>query len=247
MITHTSHSPFPVQLSPWIMTQTWNDVLFIHFQVDPDELRDKVPKQLTIDTYNGMARISLVAFNVTNFRGRLLPPIPFAHSFPELNVRTYVTVNGKPSVYFFSLDAWHRLAVLGARTFFHLPYFYARQTFEKVGDTFRFSSKRESVKGAEVECLVSYRPISTPFSYEKGSLDYWLTERYRLYTAYKHYLYYVDIHHTKWVLQRAEATIEKNTAISSCNLTIAKEEPLLHYAKQKKALFWPLKREIYVN
>ncbi|CAI6285703.1 hypothetical protein NRS6120_13330 [Bacillus subtilis] len=83
-------------------------------------------------------------------------------------------------IYFFSLDADHRLAALGARTFFHLPYFYADMKAEKNGDGIDYVSKRKDDKEAAFHA--AYRPISAPFTAEKDSLDYWLTERYRLYT-----------------------------------------------------------------
>ena len=37
--------------------------------------------------------------------------MPGISAFPELNVRTYVTLGGKPGVWFLSLDAANRLAV----------------------------------------------------------------------------------------------------------------------------------------
>lgn len=113
------------------MRQTWNDVLFAHWPVDVSILRALVPSVLELDTYNGQAWISMLPFMLTNLRARYLPAIPGARAFPELNLRTYVTYKGKPGIYFFSLDADHRLAVLGARTFFHLPYFYADMKAKK--------------------------------------------------------------------------------------------------------------------
>ena len=54
-----------------------------------------------------------------------MPPVPTAHAFLELNVRTYVTLDGRPGVWFFSLDAASTLAVIGARLGIRLPYFRA--------------------------------------------------------------------------------------------------------------------------
>lgn len=66
------------------MRQTWNDVLFAHWPVDPSILRDKVPSVLELDTYNGMAWISVLPFMLMDLRARFLPPIPGAHSFLNL-------------------------------------------------------------------------------------------------------------------------------------------------------------------
>ncbi|WP_406590203.1 YqjF family protein [Bacillus atrophaeus] len=226
----------------WIMRQTWNDVLFAHWPVDPSIIRDKVPSVLELGTYNGMAWISVLPFMLTDLRARFLPPIPGAHSFPELNFRTYVTYKGKPGIYFFSLDADHRLAVQGARTFFHLPYFYADMNAEKSGDIIQYASKRKDARSAKAEFSASYRPISAPFTAEKKSLDYWLTERYRLYTSHNNKLYFEDIHHHPWMLKRAEAHFTINTTAEAHGIQLPHSEPLLHYAEKQDVLFWPLRR-----
>lgn len=129
----------------WIMRQTWNDVLFAHWPVDVSILRAMVPPVLELDTYNGQAWISMLPFMLTNLRARFLPAIPGARAFPELNLRTYVTYKGKPGIYFFSLDADHRLAVPALASFFHLPYF-TRIWKPKNGDRIDYVSKRKMTK-----------------------------------------------------------------------------------------------------
>jgi len=107
------------------MAQTWNDLLFAHWPVAPNVLRALVPPELPLDTYDGTAWLAVTPFHMTGIRARGLPPIPGLSRFPELNVRTYVILDGKPGVYFFSLDVTSRMAVWGARTFYRLPYFHA--------------------------------------------------------------------------------------------------------------------------
>ncbi len=227
------------------MTQTWNDLLFAHWRVDPDIIRNKIPSCLDIDTYEGISWVGIIPFELTHLRARFLPPMPFAQSFPELNLRTYVTHKWKPGVYFFSLDVEDHLAVFGARTFFHLPYFYAQMVVVKKREQIQYYSKRKDSKGPEVEFKASYYPTSEPFLSKKGTLDYWLTERYRLYTTYKNQLYYEDIHHKPWLLQNAEAIIHRNTIATPHKIALPQTKPLLHYAKRQKVLFWPLKRSRY--
>src|ERR1044071_7838186 len=99
--------------APWIMTQTWHDLLFAHWPIDPRVLRASVPLPLALDIFDGRAWVGVV------------PPPPRLSSFPELNVRTYVTVGGRPGVYFFSLDATSPIAVWSAKRIFRLPYFRA--------------------------------------------------------------------------------------------------------------------------
>jgi len=120
-LTDTAHRPWPLPERPWIMTQTWHDLLFAHWPVDKERLRAKLPPGIALDLFDGQAWLGVVPFRMSNVAPRGLPALPWVSAFPELNVRTYVTRDGKPGVYFFSLDAANPLAVQTARTLFHLP------------------------------------------------------------------------------------------------------------------------------
>jgi uncharacterized protein YqjF (DUF2071 family) len=115
------------------MAQSWHDLLFAHWTVDTAMLRPHIPAKLEIDTFDGQAWLGIVPFSVTGVRLRWTPPLPWLSAFPELNVRTYVTAQEKPGVWFFTLDAANALAVAAARLTFHLPYFRARNA-GKPGD-----------------------------------------------------------------------------------------------------------------
>ena len=105
------------------MAQSWHDLLFAHWALPVDTLRPLIPAPLEIDTYHGIAWMGIAPFRMTAVRIRGIPALPGLSVFPELNVRTYVTMGGKPGVFFFSLDAGSRPAVAVARCWFHLPYF----------------------------------------------------------------------------------------------------------------------------
>src|SRR5919204_5477516 len=124
----TSHRPYPMPAGSWIMAQRWSHLLFAHWPVDIDALRAIVPPSLPLDTFDGAAWLSIVPFYLSHLRPRWLPALPWVSAFPELNVRTYVTLGGKPGIYFFSLDAGSPLAVAGARAIYRLPYFRASMT-----------------------------------------------------------------------------------------------------------------------
>ncbi|MBB6450569.1 hypothetical protein HNR44_002552 [Geomicrobium halophilum] len=237
MFTNTSHRPFPLPKGPWFMTQTWQEVLFAHWPLSPDSLQSKIPEPLEMDTYNGNAWIGILPFHLTHLRARLLPPIPFVQTFPEINVRTYVTYRGQPGIYFFSLDASHWLTVFGARSFFHLPYHYAHIKIKKKKGYIYYYSQRENNRFE-----ASYQPTSPVFTAAKHSLEYWLSERYRLYTSHKKQLYSLDIHHRPWQLQTADAVFTKNSLAASHQISLPSTTPLLHYAKKQKVFFWPLRR-----
>lgn len=122
----TDHRPWPLPDGPWAWRQSWHDLLFAHWPVAAAELRPLIPSALTVQEFAGRAWLGVVPFRMTGVTRRPLPPLPGLSAFPELNLRTYVELGGKPGVWFFSLDAASLLAVRIARLLFHLPYFHAR-------------------------------------------------------------------------------------------------------------------------
>src|SRR3954452_19710485 len=124
------------------MGQTWNDLLFAHWPVDPDALREHIPEQIPLDTFDGSAWIGVTPFLVSGMRARLTLPTPGLARFPEINVRTYATIDGKSGIWFFSLDAASRLAVEVARRVYRVPYFPARMAARRDGERIQYSHRR---------------------------------------------------------------------------------------------------------
>ena len=125
-----------------LMHQTWGKLLFMHWPISAELLRPLIPQELEIDTFDDKAWIGVVPFTMWGIRASFLPSIPGTSAFHELNVRTYVHYQGVPGVWFFSLDAASRLAVWGARRFYHLPYFNAEMDLRQNGNTIEYSSQR---------------------------------------------------------------------------------------------------------
>jgi uncharacterized protein YqjF (DUF2071 family) len=226
--------------APWIMTQTWNDLLFAHWPVDRRLLQERLPAGLPVDVFDGQAWLGIVPFHITNLAPRGVPSIPFVSAFAELNVRTYVTLEGKPGVYFFSLDAASALAVAGARTLFYLPYFTASMTVNVSGDTVHYSSSRDTtVASARFEG--SYRPIGSVQPPVPGTLEHFLTERYCLYTIDgSRRVRRLQIHHPPWPLQLADAEIRVNTMADAAGVRLPKTKPLLHFSKRQDTVGWAM-------
>src|SRR5882757_4330843 len=126
----TTHRPYPLPSRPWVMTQRWHDLLFAHWAMDAESVRPLLPAPLRpfLDTFDGKAWVGVIPFWMSRVKVRGLPAVPGLSTFAEMNVRTYVTVNGKPGVYFFSLDAENLPAVYAARMGFSLAYFYAKMS-----------------------------------------------------------------------------------------------------------------------
>lgn len=230
--------PWRLPRRPWTMIQVWNDLLFAHWPVPPGTLRPLVPDALQLDTFDGEAWVGIVPFRVARSRPRALPPIPGMASFPELNLRTYVTLNGKPGVYFFSLDAASLLAVIGARVGFQLPYFYARMACARRDGEVIFASRRRLPGPKPAVFAARYAPEGSPFEPVPGTLDHWLAERYCLYTIVAGRPFRADIHHRPWSLQRAGGEITHNTLAAAHGITLPDRPPLLHFAREQPTLIW---------
>jgi uncharacterized protein YqjF (DUF2071 family) len=221
------------------MRQTWRDLLFAHWPVPYEQLRALVPSELELDTYDGRCWVAVAPFHMSGIRGRYMPPIPGGSALAELNVRTYVSYDSKPGVYFFSLDAASRLAVWAARAFYKLPYYFSRMSVQEHDGWFHYTAwRRES----PAEFQGRYRPVSTVELRAPGSLEHWFSERYCLYTVWRGRVFRCEIHHARWPLQDAEAEISINTMAAAAGLTAPSRIPLLHYSKQLDVLIWPLEK-----
>lgn len=239
ILRDVAHRQWPLPRGPWVIRQTWEDLLFMHWPVRPDALRSLIPAGLALDTYEGQAWVSVVPFRMTGVRVRGLPPIPTATRLPELNVRTYVSVGGKPGVLFVSLDAGSPLAVAVARAAFFLPYYNARFTIARKGDTIRYAARRTHAGAAPVALAVAYRPTGPAAAACRGTLEDWLTARYCLYSVSpRGRLYRGEIHHAPWPLRPAEAEITRNTMASGQGIALPDTPPLLHYAPRLDILAW---------
>ena len=243
ILTITGHRPWPMPSSPWVMTQTWNDLLFAHWPVDAAALREKIPSGFELDEFEGQAWVGVVPFYMTNVSPRGVPNLPWMSEFAELNVRTYVRVGGDPGVYFFSLDAANPVAVGAARTMFHLPYFSADMTVEERDGWIHYESRRSSASAPPGEFVARYRPTGNARPPVKGTLDYFLTERYCLFTVDSSYhACRADIHHPPWPLQLAEAQISVNTMADAAGIRLPVVAPLFHFSKRQDMVAWMLRR-----
>jgi uncharacterized protein YqjF (DUF2071 family) len=168
--------------------------------------------------------------------------VPGVSRFPELNVRTYVVLDGKPGIFFLSLDAASTLAVFAARRAYRLPYFRARMTIERRDGQIRYESERRSPDGEPAAFAAQYGPRGAVTRAAKGSLEYFLTERYCLYTVDETGRpLRADIQHPPWPLQPAGAAVATNTMTRPWRIDLPAEPPLLHYAGLQQVVIWPLR------
>ncbi len=245
VLNRTEHRPYPLPEGSWVLRMRWRDLLFMHWPVVESTLRPLVPPVLKLDTFDGSAWLGVTPFGMEHARPRFLPAVPWLSNFPELNLRTYVTHRGKPGIWFFSLDAHNPVAVRLARATFGLPYFDAEISCGVRGDVVHYRSVRTHKGAPPARFVASYRPVGEQFGSRAGTLEYFLTERYCLYSAGVNGERHVrrgDIHHELWPLQRAEAEIEELEMISQIGVTLPETEPLLHYARRLDVVAWAPKR-----
>jgi uncharacterized protein len=234
-VEETDHRPWPLPSEPWVMGQTWDDLLFAHWRVDATALSGLVPAGLEVENHDGSAWLGVTPFELNGLRARGMYALPFVSSFRELNVRTYVTHDGKPGIWFLSLDASSQVAVEVARRLYKLPYFNARISLERRAGRVVY----ECVRNERKTFSASYRGLGDPTRPRPGSLEHFLTERYCLYAADRGRLYRAEIHHRPWPLQPAEAEIDLNTMPPD---ELALEGgSILHFSGRQDVVIWPLR------
>jgi uncharacterized protein YqjF (DUF2071 family) len=234
-LKETAHRPWPVpEDRSWVMGQTWDDLLFAHWRVPAAAVREHVPAGLEVDEFDGSAWLGVTPFVVTGLRARGLVPLPLVSSFLELNVRTYVTRDARPGIWFFSLDASSQVAVAAARRLYRLPYFRATITCRRRNGRVVYDCARDDGKAFSG----SYEPTGPVSVAQPGTLEHFLAERYCLYAEDRGRLFRADIHHRPWPLQPADASIELNTMPP--DWLRLDGEPVLHYSARQDVVIWPL-------
>lgn len=230
-----THRPWPLTERPWILEQDWLDLLFLHWEISPSALQLKLPEGLELDTYDGVAWLGLVPFSMKGVGPRGFPKPKFISDFPEINVRTYVVSDGKPGVFFFSLDIPNALPVWLARTFFHLPYFKADMDVRKANDgNIHYKSE---VEGRTFDAL--FHGLS-PVTLKNGSFEDWATERYCLYSHNEKNgkLYRGEIQHQRWPLKQARYEIRSNTMLKEFD--VGRQHPSALFCPKISVAAWAI-------
>lgn len=208
----------------------WRQLLFENYPVDPATVDAHLPDALDVDTYDGSAWLSVVPFTNVAVRPKGFPErlgIPL----PELNLRTYVTYDGVPGVYFFSLDAQGAISVIGARLFQSLPYYYARISLSCESGRVQFESHRRHPGARPASYEGTYWPTDEPFEAPERPLAEFLLERYRLYTESQDgTLRFTPVDHEPWTLYPAAADVERNTLFGANGFEMPDSEPVRFYS-----------------
>ena len=216
------HLPFPMPKRSHSLVQEWRNLSFLHWEVEPEKLKQYIPEDVEIDYFNGKSYVGVIPFLMKNVRPRYLPVVPGISTFPEFNIRTYVKKNGKAGVLFLTLDAQSRVTCAYAPRAYGLPYNYAKCKLKIKEDIFQWESRR-SKEGFELKgkCVA----ISEEMQAEPNSIEEFLFERYSLYVKHKNTSKMAYTLHEPWIFKEGKATLSVNTLTESYDLGI--KNPLI--------------------
>ena len=214
-----------------ILRQDWHHLLFLHWKIPADALRSALPPALTVDLFQGEAWVSLIPFTIRNSRPAFSPPIPYIGDFHEVNVRTYVRLGSRPGIYFFSLDAASWSAVLAARAAFKLPYHFARMEMRIEDALVHYHSERKWPGPVPATCTIGYKLASERLDTAKpGTIEYFLIERYTLFTESDGVIYEAEVEHEPYRLRSGMVEKLEETLVWAAGLKHADQPPLVHYS-----------------
>ena len=235
IILNTTHRTWALPAGKWAYYQEWNHVLFLHWKVSARELQTLLPAHLTLDLYEGTAWVSLVPFTMEKMRPNGMPAFTPISNFHEINVRTYVTAEGKPGVYFLNIEAQKYLSAYIARKTSGLP--YEKSVIKRaINHSQHTYTSTNQVKAFQLNAAFE---TGSPITH-KPPLNTWLTERYCLYLGDNGQLYRYQIHHHPWELQEVQIK-NLTTAYAIGNISLHTPPDLAHYSKGVQVIAW--KRE----
>jgi len=203
------------------MRQQWLDLAYLHWRYDPAEVQRLLPAGLEVDTFDGSAWVGLIPFSMRGIGLGKGPGVPYLGSFAEVNVRTYVVRNGRPGVWFFSLDVDRLLPALVARAVYRLPYCWGRTTHRRVGDSTSTLVRRRwpaRVTDSSLEIAVGAPVVA-------DELDVFLTARWGLYSRGLRGLRYAPVDHEPWPLRTARLVSLDDSLVQAAGLPAPQGDP----------------------
>ena len=235
------HRPWPAPARPPTLRMRWCDLAFLHWPVPASALKKHLPPGLELDVFEGQAWVGVVPFRMEDVAPRGVPALPWLSAFAELNLRTYVVAEGKPGVWFFTLDAANPVAVRVARALMHLPYFDAAMRCEKREGWTHYASERTHRGAAAAELRARYRATGAASPVQRATLEHWLVERYCLYAADgQRRIFRGEIAHTPWPLQPGVVEMEANMLTDALGFPLSDAPPLVHCAQRLDVVAWSL-------
>jgi len=226
-----------------LLRQTWSDIVWCHWAVDPAVVANLLPSGLTPDLYEGQAWVGLIPFAMRDLRLAgpfgALTRIASTHNFGEVNVRTYVKgPDGKTGVWFCTLDADRWLAVKTANIAFGLPYRHAATFFQGTNESRRWRSQRQ---GDGARAVLDVSLVDEPSRPASPGLEQFLVERYALYTLSRGHLYRGELQHQPWRVRTATVDQVVTETVAAAGVSVGGAPHVLAGEPVEVTIF-PLRR-----
>jgi uncharacterized protein YqjF (DUF2071 family) len=220
----------PHTVHPACQIHQWNDLTFLHWRYDPEQVQRLLPPGLRVETFDGSAWVAVVPFRMQVTLPHA-PTLPWVSHFPETNLRTYVTgPDGTAGVWFLSLDASRLGAVAVARSTYHLPYFWAHMRIGRVGPVIFYTSQRRWPGPVGARCEVAVEIGGPYLPGEATDLEHWLTARWRLFSATSDGLRHALADHPPWPLCHARVLHLDQDLVMAAGLPEPEGPPLVQWS-----------------
>lgn len=187
---------------PGVTFQRWRSLAFLHWPCPSEQLEPLLPEGLHVQAAEGRAWVGVTPFLMRGVRPAVAPALPGWSTFPEINVRTYVTDDrGREGLWFLTLEVARRAFALALRHTVGLPYHFGRMSLvgDEGGLIARWQRRPFHAQG-------SVTAKGPQFVAEPESLTDFLTGRWAAYSTRLGRLLRTPVHHEPWPLRRAEAS-----------------------------------------
>jgi uncharacterized protein YqjF (DUF2071 family) len=214
-----------------ISTQSWRDLTFMHWAVDPERVAPLLPPGTRPDLHEGCTYVGLVPFRMVGVSLGRGPGIPYFGTFLETNVRLYsVDETGRRGVVFLSLDADRAAVVPAVRATVGAPYRWARMRFRRAGNRVTYEARLRRLPRFGTERPASRVVVRVGKPRTATPLDDFLTARWGAHLRRGHRTTYVPNRHEPWPLHDAEVLELDDELVASVGLPGVADRPPDHVA-----------------
>jgi uncharacterized protein YqjF (DUF2071 family) len=214
-------------------------LLFLHYAVDHGAVRPLVPPMLEVELFDDSAWVGLMALRVAKLHGRRLPIPKWWHEFPEVDLVTYVSYQGRRGLYFLSIESGRRFVSTAIRWLTAMPYLYSDLTMVGHPGPIRVTSERATEGGPVAKLDLTYRSTKTPVTIADGSpLGFMLAQFSSFAIDLWGRVIELDEIHSLWEPVEVELEVTTNTLGQALGIDLPLQPTLAHAAASRRVLTW---------
>jgi len=228
---------------PWVAGVSLQDVCFVSWEVPVDAIRSRIPKGLEIDSFDGKTYVTAVALRSVDMHFRGMKSLPGAKDFLELNFRAYVRHNGRPGIWFFSIDAEPGSAFEWlADNVFRVPYNQAHMNMVRDdGRKTTFTSARADVQpSASIHLTYEVDVSGAGVDLEPGSLDEFICRRDSSFSRMLGRIARFEVHHPEWKMQPVTSVeVDAKSLFEAAGLAAPESRPIAYFSPRSDGVMYP--------